>query len=32
MWAGGGTAVGVVTKGMDMHASLGVGIVAIDFP
>jgi hypothetical protein len=32
VWAGGGTAVGVVTKGMDVHASLGVCIVASDFP
>ena len=30
MWAGGGAAVGVVAKGVDVHASLGVGIVACD--
>jgi len=32
MWAGGGATVGVVTKGVDVHASLGVGIVTSDFP
>lgn len=27
-----GAAVGVVTKGVDVHATLGVGIVARDVP
>lgn len=30
--AGRGAAVGVVTKGVDVHATLGVGIVAADVP
>jgi hypothetical protein len=30
--AGGGAAVGVVAKGVDMHATLGVGVVASDVP
>jgi hypothetical protein len=30
--AGRGAAVGVVTKGVDVHAALGVGIVAGDVP
>jgi hypothetical protein len=30
--AGAGAAVGVVTKGVDVHATLGVGIVAGDVP
>ena len=32
MRAGGGAAVGVVTKGVDVHATLGVGIVARQVP
>jgi hypothetical protein len=30
--AGGGAAVGVVAEGVDVHAALGVGIVAGDVP
>jgi hypothetical protein len=30
--AGAGAAVGVVTKSVDVHAALGVGIVARDVP
>lgn len=30
--AGGGAAVGVVTKGVDVHATLGIGIMASDVP
>lgn len=30
--AGAGAAVGVVTEGVDVHATLGVGIVAGDVP
>ena len=29
---GGGAAVGVVTKGVDVHATLGIGVVAGDVP
>lgn len=32
MRAGGGAAVGVVTEGVDVHATLGVGVVAADVP
>lgn len=32
MRAGGGAAVGVVTKGVDVHATLGIGIMASDVP
>lgn len=32
MRAGGGAAVGVVTEGVDMEATLGVGVVASDVP
>lgn len=32
MRTGAGAAVGVVTKGVDVHAALGVGIVAGDVP
>lgn len=30
--AGRGAAVGVVTKGVDVHATLGIGVVASDIP
>lgn len=30
--AGGGAAVGVVTEGVDVHATLGVGVVTGDVP
>ena len=30
MWAGAGAAVGVVTELVDVHSSLGIGIVASD--
>lgn len=30
--AGGGAAVGVVTEGVDVHATLSVGVVAADVP
>lgn len=30
--AGGRAAVGVVTEGVDVHATLGVGVVASDVP
>ena len=32
MRAGRGAAVGVVAKGVDVHATLGVGVVAGDVP
>lgn len=32
MWAGGGATVGVVTELVDVHAALGVGVVAGDVP
>lgn len=32
MRAGGGAAVGVVTEGVNVHATLGVGVVAGDVP
>ena len=32
MRTSGGTTVGVVTKGVNVHATLGVGIVAGDVP
>ena len=32
MRAGAGAAVGVVTKGMNMHATLGVGVMASNVP
>ena len=32
MWTGGGAAVGVITKRVDVHATLSVGIMASDFP
>lgn len=32
MRAGRGAAVGVVTKGVDVHAALGIGIMAGDVP
>jgi len=32
VWAGGGAAVGVVAKGVDVHASLGIGIMAGNIP
>lgn len=32
VWTSGGAAVGVVTKLVDVHAALGVGIVAGDVP
>lgn len=32
MRSGGGAAVGVVTEGVDVEASLGVGVVASDVP
>ena len=30
--AGGGAAVGIVTEGVDVHATLGIGVVARDVP
>lgn len=32
MRAGGGAAVGVVTEGVNVHATLGVGVVASNVP
>ena len=32
MRAGRGAAVGVVTKGVDVHATVGIGVVAGDVP
>lgn len=32
VWTGGGAAVGVITKLVDVHAALGIGIVAGDIP
>jgi hypothetical protein len=32
VWSGGGASVGVVAEGVDMHAALGVGVVAGDVP
>lgn len=31
MWSSAGASVGVVTESMDVHATLGVGIVSADF-
>lgn len=32
MWSGAGAAIGVITKGVDVHATLGIGVVAGDVP
>lgn len=30
VWAGGSAAVGVVTKLVNMHSTLGIGVIALD--
>ena len=32
MWTSAGAAVGVVTELMDVHASVGIGVIAADIP